>query len=111
MYETLNCSFFGENLVRYLLQFIIPCLFSALILIGWTMLLHFPWAWAVQAMVYLQIGLVLFVLYAELDASSVNGAAGWVFLAFCFVQFFLFIGLGILRLFTGGWQVLIALFQ
>ncbi len=111
MYKDENESlFFGENNMRYLLQFILPCSFAALVIICWTFLLSFPWDSAVIAMIYFQIGLVLLLLYIEYDASKVDGAAGWTFLVFCFFEMILFVALGIIRVIIGGWQVLNLLF-
>lgn len=84
--------------MRYMLQFIMVGGIAAAVLIGWTWLLHFPWDWAVKAMCYLQLAIILLLLYMEYDASSIDGAAGWASFGFFFLELFLFAALAVIRL-------------
>ena len=75
-----------------------------LIMMGWGWLMHFPWDWALRAILIFQACLLFFVLCCEYSAKSVNGAAGWVTVAFYFVQGIFFILMPILRFFVGVGQ-------
>lgn len=67
-------------------------------LIAWAWLLHFPWGWFLTGFAIAQALFVGFIIASEHSASFVNGASGWMFVFFCFVQGLCFLLLGVLRL-------------
>lgn len=85
--------------------FLITSLIS-LGLIGWVALLNFPWQWFFKSFVIIQSLFFAFILLSEYSAQSVNGASGWMFIFFCFVEGFGFVILAILRLVIAMGQAL-----
>ncbi len=79
------------------IEIVIFTTLTVLAMIGWGWLMHFPWAWALHIILIFQTCLLFFVLCCEYSAKSVNGAAGWVTVAFYFVQGIYFILMPILK--------------
>ena len=71
---------------------------SALAIIGWTWVLHFPWAWVFYTVLTIQIFMLFLVNYSEYQASFVNGAAGWSTFGYIFFQGTFVIIVTVLRL-------------
>ncbi len=76
----------------------------ALLFIGWIWLLHFPWSWLFKVILFLDVLAVILVLFAEYQASSVNGAGGWMTFAFMILHLYAAVVIGIVRLLLWLWE-------
>ncbi|MDY6462200.1 hypothetical protein GIX10_08260 [Acinetobacter sp. YIM 103518] len=72
----------------------IPSLFIA----GWTWLLHFPWDSVFYTVAAIEFLIFLIILGFERQASDVKGASGWMLFFSIFLQFFILVGITVLRL-------------
>lgn len=71
--------------------------------VGWVALLNFPWHYSIYVALIAEVLFIIFLLLAEKQASTINGAGGWMSFGFFIGHIILFMSTAFFRILVFLW--------